>query len=77
MPRHNYLKKKEVATSIASEATTASRSPTTVRKTAVSTSRTAGKARLPSQMELRPRLLWLILLKCMNRIRIRSKVGWY
>ena len=42
MPSHIYLKEKEVATSIASEATTASRSPTTVHKTAVSTSRTAG-----------------------------------
>ena len=37
MPRHNCLKKKEVATSIASEATTASRSPTTTRTTTGST----------------------------------------
>ena len=35
MPRHNCLKKKEVATSNASEAMTASRSPTTTRTTTV------------------------------------------
>ena len=43
MPRHNCLKKKEVATSNASEATTASRSLTTAtRTTTVSKSKTAG-----------------------------------
>ena len=61
MPRHNYLKKKEVATSNASEATTASRFLTTTRTTTVSKSKTAGAAPLPSQMELTPRLLWKTL----------------
>ena len=64
MPRHNYLKKKEVATSIASEATTAPRSPmTAVFPSPSSPNRHPGRPGKRELLDARENLRYLLLLE--------------